>query len=308
MKKTLAVLLSALMIGNMGIAVFASEPEEEKEELAPVSGEAEEKEEDIEEIIDVDEDTDTDEDAETEEDADIDEDADAEEDADVDEDADEDADTDEDADEDNKPGKDHGRGDKNSASKEEREKARKDRLSAKEDKIRALSELRELRLAAKEMKIQTLDYLKKLTGLFRGISKEDRAEFLADLAVAKKALRENTIGAFINGIDIDFSKYDNVTPEIENGRTLVPLRAVVEALGADVDWDEDTQTITLSYEDDEIVMTVGEKTAYVNGEEVSLEVSPRIRDGRTLVPVRFIAETFGLTVEWDAESETIIIE
>lgn len=308
MKKTLAVLLSALMVGNMGIAVFASEPEEEKEELAPVSGEAEEKEEDIEEIIDVDEDTDTDEDAETEEDADIDEDADAEENADAEketeEDADEDADTDEDADEDNKPGKDHGRGDK----KEEREKAREDRLSAKEDKIRALSELRELRLAAKEMKIQTLDYLKKLTGLFRGISKEDRAEFLADLAAAKKALRENTIGAFINGIDIDFSKYDNVTPEIENGRTLVPLRAVVEALGADVDWDEDTQTITLSYEDDEIVMTVGEKTAYVNGEEVSLEVSPRIRDGRTLVPVRFIAETFGLTVEWDAESETIIIE
>ena len=94
----------------------------------------------------------------------------------------------------------------------------------------------------------------------------------------------------------------------ENGRTLVPLRAVVEALGAEVDLNEDERKITLSYDGDEIEMTVGETTAYVNGEEVTLEAAPKIRGGRTVVPVRFIAETFGLTVTWDAESGTIIIE
>ena len=103
----------------------------------------------------------------------------------------------------------------------------------------------------------------------------------------------------MNGIGIDYKKYGNVRPVIENGRTLAPVRAVAEALGAEVAWDSQTREITISKDDIFVRMAVGENVAYVNGTRIQLDAAPQIINDRTLVPVRFIAESFNLTVDWD---------
>lgn len=73
-------------------------------------------------------------------------------------------------------------------------------------------------------------------------------------------------------------------------------------------WNEDTQGITITDNGIKIEMIIGNTAAYVNGTEVVLDAAPEIRNDRTLVPVRFIAESFNLNVDWDEASNSIIIE
>ena len=116
------------------------------------------------------------------------------------------------------------------------------------------------------------------------------------------------IKVFVNGVGIDFSKYGNITPVINNDVTLVPVRAVSEAFLAEVLWYGDTQQIDIVKDNDFVKMTVRNNTAYVNGEEKPLNSAPYISGDRTLVPLRFIAESFNLNVTWDGDSRTITIE
>lgn len=185
---------------------------------------------------------------------------------------------------------------------------RDDRLDEKAEKIDALNRLRELKLLAKATKIEQLTYLKDIRDLFKDVDKDSRAEVLAELAAIKDELKDYSVDTFVNGISIDYEKYDNVKPIIENGRTLAPVRAIAEALGSDVIWDEETQSVTIIKDDIKIEMTIGNTIAYVNGVEVVLDTAPEIISDRTLVPVRFIAESFNLTVDWDEASNTVIIE
>lgn len=92
---------------------------------------------------------------------------------------------------------------------------------------------------------------------------------------------------------------DDVPPEIKDGRTMIPIRALAERLGADVDWDQATKQVTLKRAGVTIVMTVDSKTAYVNGKAVEMDVAPYITNGRTLIPARYVAEFFGQKVDWD---------
>jgi hypothetical protein len=98
----------------------------------------------------------------------------------------------------------------------------------------------------------------------------------------------------------------DVPPTIEDGRTLVPLRTIFEALGATVAWDNDTQTVTALKADTEVKLVIGGQ-AYKNGSPVSLDVPARIISGRTLVPLRFASEAMGCVVEWDNDTQTIYI-
>ncbi|MBE7019993.1 MAG: hypothetical protein E7411_00980 [Ruminococcaceae bacterium] len=102
--------------------------------------------------------------------------------------------------------------------------------------------------------------------------------------------------------------YSDVEPVIENGRTLVPMRAIFEALEADVSWDPDTETATGSKNGNVIKITKDSQKAYVNNKEVTLDVPAKIIDGRFVVPVRFVAESFKIPVEWDSFSKTVIIK
>lgn len=94
-------------------------------------------------------------------------------------------------------------------------------------------------------------------------------------------------------------------PTIMNGRTMLPLRAVFEALEVEVSWDDATRTVTVVKGDTTVKLTVGEATAYVNDSPVTLDQAASIVDGRTLVPLRFASESMGLTCYWDAESRTV---
>ena len=101
--------------------------------------------------------------------------------------------------------------------------------------------------------------------------------------------------------------YSDVEPFTINGRTLVPLRAIFEALDANVTWDELTATATGEKNGTVIKITENSTIAYVNDKEVILDSPAIIKNGRFLVPVRFVAESFGIKVNWDDFSKTVII-
>lgn len=88
----------------------------------------------------------------------------------------------------------------------------------------------------------------------------------------------------------------DAAPIVQNSRTYVPFRALAEAFGAEVAYDEATQAVTATLGSNTVVMTIGSATYTVNGEEKTADVAPFISGGRTMVPVRFAAEAFGSKV------------
>ncbi len=107
-----------------------------------------------------------------------------------------------------------------------------------------------------------------------------------------------------NGNKID----SDVPPYVKDGRTLAPIRAILEALGMTVSWDDATQTATAVKADVTISVTINSNIAIVNGEQKTLDVPAEITNGRTFVPVRFFGEALGMTVDWDGYTKTVIIE
>ncbi len=120
-------------------------------------------------------------------------------------------------------------------------------------------------------------------------------------AVNSCSADEKKIGVSINGKEISF----DVSPVIIEGRTLVPLRAIFEALEVNVWWDDSTKTVMATTEGKIIILQIDNNIAFVNSEKLELEVSAKLIEGRTLVPVRFIAETLGAEVKWD-ETERMV--
>ena len=99
----------------------------------------------------------------------------------------------------------------------------------------------------------------------------------------------------------------DVAPFIRNGRTMVPIRAIAEAFGAKVNWKAATETVEIQVDNLFISMQIGNPVAMVGKKVTALDSPPIIENGRTFVPLRFIAESFGAEVEWVAETRTIII-
>lgn len=100
----------------------------------------------------------------------------------------------------------------------------------------------------------------------------------------------------------------DVAPFVENGRTLVPVRALAERLGFDVTWDQASQKVTLSKWPKTLELTIGSDIAVVNGREVKLDVPARIVNDRTVVPLRFVSEHLGAQVSWNQETRTASVE
>ena len=94
-------------------------------------------------------------------------------------------------------------------------------------------------------------------------------------------------------------------PIIQNERTLVPIRFVAEALGYDVDWNEQDNTAVI--EDGKIILYIGTNKAKINGKSVTLDVASTVVRDRTMVPLRVIAETLDCSVDWIGETKTIVI-
>ena len=111
----------------------------------------------------------------------------------------------------------------------------------------------------------------------------------------------------VNGIKSEIDAGRATTPVIVNDRTLVPIRAIVEAFDGDVIWDGATQTVELSMDGDTITLVINSNRAYLNNKACTLDVAPAIINERTMLPIRFIAESFNLGVAWESDSRTISI-
>lgn len=96
-------------------------------------------------------------------------------------------------------------------------------------------------------------------------------------------------------------------PVVEGGRTFVPLRTILDLTGAEMDWNNGTQTVTAKKGDITIALTIGSKTAFVNNKPVTLDAPAKIKDGRTLVPLRFVSEQLGYKVNYDAAASKVTI-
>lgn len=106
-------------------------------------------------------------------------------------------------------------------------------------------------------------------------------------------------------VDVD-AENSSVAPVIKNDRTLLPLRFVSESFGCEVEYDGATQGITIKGDGIDIAMTVGKAEYTVNGEKKAFDVPAEVENGRTLVPLRALAEALGKEVYWDARGLIVI--
>ena len=139
----------------------------------------------------------------------------------------------------------------------------------------------------------------------------ETAEYLEMDSILKKtnatptipAAYSDTIPVLVNGKAVTWT---DAEPFVENGRTLVPLRAVADAMGLTVEWDNDAREASFSGGGKTIVFPIGSTTARTSGDGiVAMDTAAVIRDGRTYAPIRYLAEYFGYTVGWDNDTRTV---
>jgi len=149
-----------------------------------------------------------------------------------------------------------------------------------------------------------LDLSNPISTTFNVVATDAEAmETLSVLIGLVPIVPETPIEVLLDGAAIEF----DVPPQVTDGRTLVPLRAIFEALGAEVHWNPETQVVTGTKGNTTVVLPIGSTTPTVNGQTVTIDVPGTVVNGRTLVPLRFVAESFGVNVNWNAETRVITI-
>ena len=111
----------------------------------------------------------------------------------------------------------------------------------------------------------------------------------------------------VNGVEKPVDEGYDTKPVIVDGRTLLPVRAVIEEFGGNVNWNSDTKKVTLTHNENEIVLTINSIQASINDAVQNLDTAPVIINNKTMLPIRFIAESFGFDVEWNENNKTITI-
>ena len=99
----------------------------------------------------------------------------------------------------------------------------------------------------------------------------------------------------------------DVQPEIRDGRTFLPMRVVAESMDCAVNWDQAKYMVTITNDENKLEFIVGRSIYYVNGQPKTASVAPYIKDGRTLLPIRDFAESFGAQVNWDGDTASVNI-
>lgn len=122
-------------------------------------------------------------------------------------------------------------------------------------------------------------------------------------SIIKKYYEDDDIVVFVNGNKVDFDQ----KPYIEKGRTLVPMRAIFEAIGANVTWDGEKKNILAKKDQDIVSLDIGSKKMKVNDKIKTIDVPAKLVNSRTMVPLRAISEAFNLTVNWYPETKSIVI-
>ncbi len=111
----------------------------------------------------------------------------------------------------------------------------------------------------------------------------------------------------VNGVKKEIDPGRGTVPVIVKGRTLVPIRAIIEEMDGIIEWDGNERKVTISLKETKIELWIDKKSARVNGTLKELDVPPQIINGRTMLPLRFVTEELGCTVEWDGNTKTITI-
>ena len=117
------------------------------------------------------------------------------------------------------------------------------------------------------------------------------------------AYAEENISVYVNGEKLNF----DVAPQTINDRTMVPMRTVFEALGAEVIWNGDHGIITAVKGATKLHLTVGSDIMMKNLIPIKLDAGAMLLCERTLIPVRAVSKAFGCTVEWDGETSSVLI-
>ena len=155
-----------------------------------------------------------------------------------------------------------------------------------------------LELTAVDNTGNTWSHTYHITGVAGGTQQQTHTMMLT---VGKKTM---TVDGHATALD--------AAPVIREGRTMVPFRAIVEGLGGTVSWNATTRQVTIKVRGQTVVLTIDQHTASVNGHSVSVDptnarVVPFIASGRTYIPVRFLTERLGMTVAWNAKTQTVTI-
>lgn len=107
-------------------------------------------------------------------------------------------------------------------------------------------------------------------------------------------------------IDEEYKIFD-VSPVIISDRVMVPMRGIFETLGAKIGWEESTKMVLATKGEQYVSVQINNPDAFLNGEKITLDAPPQIINSRTMVPIRFVAESLGCKVDWDDTSKTVII-
>ena len=126
---------------------------------------------------------------------------------------------------------------------------------------------------------------------------QEEAPFVLTMQIGNPMMTVNGEGKAIDE--------NGTTPVVDNNRTLVPIRAIIEEMGGTVTWDAEKSAASLSLGENTVVLVIGSETATLNGEEKALDTAPKIINNRTMLPIRFIAESFLFRVDWD-ETEKVV--
>lgn len=129
-----------------------------------------------------------------------------------------------------------------------------------------------------------------------------RTAILAIAALTLPAAAQITVT--VDGNRVNFTR---MQPQIRQGKVYVPLRGVFEAMGADVQYTEKTKLIQVTKGNESIELRIGYKMANKNGAEIAMDAVPFLRNGRALVPLRFLAESLRADVSWNEATQTVEI-
>lgn len=132
------------------------------------------------------------------------------------------------------------------------------------------------------------------------------ALFLAGISFWLYSFQIDKNSAILVFQDSSLIEYD-VPPVIQNNRVMVPIRQTITPLGVSVEWNNKSKKITIKFDSDIIELTAEKNTAVINGKPITIAAPPVIIDGRTLIPLSFLSENFGLEIAWDDKSNIISI-
>ncbi len=141
-------------------------------------------------------------------------------------------------------------------------------------------------------------------GLPKGVVGEVNAA--AHMIAITKGQRIPNVGAFAIELNSQFVKFD-VQPRVDNGVPMTPFRYLLEKDGGKVKWENMTKTVTANADGKSITIQIGDRNAKVDKITMSMEVTPYIDRGRTIVPLSFIHDALGVNVEYDKETGHVLI-